>query len=288
VRAPCPQEKNNSPTVEHGTARERTEGSVITLRTLQNALRSFCEELSADIKTQIGTLHGELQDINNLRGELSSQMKTLTDNQSESINKQREMEKSLTDVGDRVVALEKANERLSNDYKKALEKCMDLENRSRRQNIRIVGVDEDSEKSNPTRFVVDLVMQILGRENFRSPLIIDRAHRTLGPKPGPGERPRALLVRLHYYTGKEKILQLSREKGQLLYNGSPVHIFPDTSPEVTRLRASFKHVKAKLRTSDVPYSLFYPAKLLITAKGSRYVFTDPQEAEKFVAEITTA
>uniref|UniRef100_A0A672HZU7 L1 transposable element RRM domain-containing protein n=1 Tax=Salarias fasciatus TaxID=181472 RepID=A0A672HZU7_SALFA len=192
----------------------------------------YWPELSADIKTQIGTLHGELH------------------NQSE----------------------------LSNDYKKA----------SRRQNIRIVGVDEDSEKSNPTRFVVDLVMQILGRENFRSPLIIDRAHRTLGPKPGPGERPRALLVRLHYYTGKEKILQLSREKGQLLYNGSPVHIFPDTSPEVTRLRASFKHVKAKLRTSDVPYSLFYPAKLLITAKGSRYVFTDPQEAEKFVAEITTA
>lgn len=183
--------------------------------------------MRGELRRDIASLQQKTQqDINTLRCELFSHMKTFTDNQSELINNQREMGKSLTDVGDRVATLENANKRLSKDYKKALEKCMDLENRSRRQNIRIIGIDEDSEKGNPTRFVVDLLTQILGRENFCSPLIIDRAHRT-GPKLGPGERPRALLARVHYYTDKEKILQLSREKSQLLYNRSPVHIFPD-------------------------------------------------------------
>lgn len=294
-----PEESSADSAAADTATEKQMDKSAISVQTLQTELRLFRETLSADIKMQIEAMQEELrgdiatlqrkaqEDIKTLRDELSAQMKTLADNQSESINTQKEMERSLTDVCDRVVTLEKSNENLSREYKKVLEKCMDLENRSRRSNIRIIGVEENSEMGNPTRFVTDLLVQILGRENFCTPLIIDRAHRTLGPKPKPGERPRALLARLHYYTDKEKILRLSREKGQLLYNGHPVHIFPDMSPEVSRLRSSFKQVKTKLRAAGIQYSLYYPAKLNITVKGSRHVFTDPKQAEEFIASNTS-
>uniref|UniRef100_A0AAV2LUC7 Uncharacterized protein n=1 Tax=Knipowitschia caucasica TaxID=637954 RepID=A0AAV2LUC7_KNICA len=93
---------------------------------------------------------------------------------------------------------------------------------------------------------------------------------------------------MHYFTEKETILRLSREKDKLSYNGSVVHIFPDISPEVGRLRASFNQVKPKLRDAGIPYSLYYPAKMTITVKGSRHVFTEPQAVEEFIRNIAPA
>lgn len=76
---------------------------------------------------------------------------------------------------------------------------------------------------------------MLGEENFDTPLVIDQAHRSLAPEPQNGERPQVLIVRLHYYLDKEKILKLSRNKDRLINNGSAVHIFPGVSSEVGRL-----------------------------------------------------
>uniref|UniRef100_A0AAV2JFH1 Uncharacterized protein n=1 Tax=Knipowitschia caucasica TaxID=637954 RepID=A0AAV2JFH1_KNICA len=59
----------------------------------------------------------------------------------------------------------------------------------------------------------------------------------------------------------------------------------DISPEVGRLRASFNQVKPKLRDAGIPYSLYYPAKMTITVKGTRHVFTEPQAVEEFIRNI---
>lgn len=271
--------------------------SQLTVQTLQDLLKTLREDISSDIREQMRALKDELRgemtmirqeckaDITALKKELSPQLQALSDTQREAANTQGEMGRSLSDMSDRVVTLEKSHQALFDKHEKLSEKYMDLENRSRRQNLRIVGISEDAEGGHPSRFVADLLQQILGAENFDAPPMIDRAHRTLAPKPRAGERPRALVVRMHYYADKEKILQLSREKGKLFYKGSPVHIFPDITPEVGRLRAAFNPVKAKLRAAGVPYSLYFPARLAITVKGSRHMFTDPQAAETFARNI---
>lgn len=96
------------------------------------------------------------------------------------------------------------------------------------------------------------------------------------------ERPCAIIVHLHYYTEKEKILKLSKD--WLVYNGSRIHIFPYMSPEVGRLRASFNQVKAKLCDTGIQYSLDFAAKLLITMNGSKHAFTDSWEAGRFTQD----
>uniref|UniRef100_A0A3B3ZS41 L1 transposable element RRM domain-containing protein n=1 Tax=Periophthalmus magnuspinnatus TaxID=409849 RepID=A0A3B3ZS41_9GOBI len=194
-------------------AEQRVEDSSLTVRILQSELKTLREGISADLIIQVENMKEELQkEIAQLRRE----------------------SKAETAV-DKMTAMEKSYETLSKEYKKVWEKCLDLENRSRRQNLRFVGVTEGAEGGDVSRFLAHLLQQVLGADNFESPPLIDRG------------RPRALLAHMHYYADKEKILRLSREKGGLSYNGAPLYIFPDISPEVSRLRISFNQVKAKLR-----------------------------------------
>lgn len=261
--------------------------SPISLNALRTELHTHREAVIKDIKSQIEYLHREVQknreemkeDLRALREEIFPELAALHKAQAESTNETTEMGKSLSVTMDRVAALEQSHEIMS----KMHEKCMDLENRSRRQNLRFVGIPEGVEAGNPNRFIKDLLLEIFGGDDLGdSSITVDRAHRTLAPKPKQGERPRGIIARFHYFSDKEKILKLSRNKGRLYYKGSPVHIFPDLSPEVAKLRAAFNPVKAKLRAAGINYSLFYPAKLAITLDGIRYTFEHPRDAEKFI------
>lgn len=87
---------------------------------------------------------------------------------------------SLSEVTSRVMELEKA----SADYegrisefephcrdwfetcKSLTSKLDDLEGRSWRQNIQIIGLPEKVEEGRPTHFLADFLMQILGASNF--------------------------------------------------------------------------------------------------------------------------
>ncbi len=51
---------------------------------------------------------------------------------------------------------------------------------------------EGVEAGNPTQFVTELLSELFGVDSLGdSPIIIDRAHRSLAPKPKPGERLRS-------------------------------------------------------------------------------------------------
>lgn len=62
---------------------------------------------------------------------------------------------------------------------------------------------------------------------------LERAHRMLAPKPGPGEKPRAIVMRYHRFQTRELVVREARKlRGKLKYKGSPIHIFEDYSPEI--------------------------------------------------------
>lgn len=251
-----------------------------TMKTVIKAeMEGFCREIRDDISSLRETTKA---DIKNIRDELTEKVERLFTMQADSANTQMGMEQSLNDATDRLTALEKAHQSLTADHKKLQEKCIDLENRSRRQNIRIIGIPETAENNKPTDFVAKFLSKILGEDNFDGPILVDRAHRSLAPRPRIGERPRPIIARLHYYSDKEKIMSLSRTKGQLFFEKSPVHIFPDMSPEVGRQRAAFNQVKTKLRNAGIQYRMFFPAKLEITANGNKMIFNDPAAVEKYI------
>ncbi len=233
-----------------------------------------------EIKTDFASLRKETKaNIWAIRDELTGELARLRSAQAETANTQKEMGVALSDTMDRVTALEKSQQLITKECKKMQEKCQDLENRSRRQNLRLVGVAEGAEGGNMIKFLMDFFPAVLGADNFSSPVVIDWAHRTLALRPTNGERPRPILVCLHYYTDRQKIL--GKVKGQLSYGGDQVYIFPDMNPEVSRQRAAFNQVKRKLREANVTYTLFYPARLAISVDGVRHSFDSLKAAEEF-------
>lgn len=250
---------------------------------MQNVIKTEMESLCKGIRDDISSLRETTKaDIKTIRDELTEKVDNLFTLQTEAAETQKSMEQSLSDNCDRVTSLENSYQTLAAEHKKLQEKCIDLENRSRRQNIRIIGIPEGIEANKPTEFLSKFLTKVLGEENFDGPILIDRAHRSLAPKPRAGERPRPMIARLHYYADKDKIMLLSRTKGKLFFEGSPVHIFPDMSPEVGRQRAAFNPVKVKLRNAGIPYRMLFPAKLEITMDGSRMSFSDPRAVERLV------
>lgn len=274
------------------------EEAPLTLKALKCKLQLSRQASLADFKVEIASLRQDLSgDIEALRTETITNSQKLRREFEDEIGKLRRdhtdiaaeqaaMAKSLNDALERIAELDRRNDVQSREMKRLHEKCTDLESRSRRQNLRIIGVSEGAEGASATRFMADFFTEVLGPENFTSPVTIDRAHRSLASKPKSGGRPRPILVRLHYFAEKERILGISKGKGRLFYRDTPVHIFPDLPAEVGKLRAAFNPVKAKLRAAKVEYSLFFPAVLSVNFNGVRHKFNTPESAAEFYhAEI---
>lgn len=116
----------------------------------------------------------------------------------------------------------------------------DLENRSRRANLRIINVPEDSEsKGDMLTFVSKLLDKTMGNHVFTTPPELDRAHRTLTQKPKAGQPPRPIIVAFHRYQDRERALRWARQN-EVLYKGKALRFYPDLSASLSKKRAAFK------------------------------------------------
>ena len=167
-----------------------------------------------------------------------------------------------------------------------LAKVPDLESRSRRKNIRIVGLPESIEGSHPSTFFPNLLMEVLGEGVLDSPEC-DRAHRSLTDKPNSGQRPRPVIIRVHRYQQKEKIIREARvRKGKLLYQGTPIAIYEDYAPEVMEQRYKYREVMAGLYNLGLKPALLFPARLsMVPKEGGKKRFSSVAEAKGYIASI---
>uniref|UniRef100_A0AAV2LS93 Uncharacterized protein n=1 Tax=Knipowitschia caucasica TaxID=637954 RepID=A0AAV2LS93_KNICA len=172
-----------------------------------------------------------LQEIRQGNQALSHRMDIRTAEMNESISGLTGMLDGLTscvtDVEDRIGAAEDQLADMSAELQKLikdntflLDKVESLENYSRRNNIRIVNLREGCEGSDPVSFFANWLPNILGRDYFAKPLVIERAHRTLAPKPSAGEKPRAVLIRFLSYWNRENVLGIVANLTQA--NKSPI------------------------------------------------------------------
>lgn len=164
-------------------------------------------------------------------------------------------------------------------------KLEDLKNRSRRNNVRVIGIPEGTKGNHPSAFIETLLLEVFGEQSFTRKPQVDRAHRSLAPPSKPNQDPRPFIVRMHHYQMRELILRLAREKGQVLYKGSRIHFYPDVSAKVAKRRAAFNQVKAQLRGAGIEFGLLFPARLRINHDGARHFFDCPQKALEFARGI---
>ncbi|KAL3045290.1 hypothetical protein OYC64_013535 [Pagothenia borchgrevinki] len=191
------------------------------------------------------------------------------------------IETSMNDFQGRITTVESTLADIVQENKQLKLKVDDLENRSRRCNIRITGIPERAEGARPTTFIESFLAEIFGPDAFPRPLTVDRAHRLAVQRRQDGA-PRPFIACLHHFQMKQRIMQLAREKGPLMYRGAEIHIYADYSAEVARKRAAFTPIKSSLRNAGLAYSLLFPAKLRVVVDGTRHDFNSPAEVAAFL------
>lgn len=123
------------------------------------------------------------------------------------------------------------------------DKTEDLEARCRRSNIRITGLPESTPLGNAEQFVEKLLISLLGRDTFSDIFIIERAHRSLGPRPAPGAPPRPVIAKLLNYRDQDSALRCAREMGELQYEGSAISLYLAFMMRVQEARRQFNTLK---------------------------------------------
>lgn len=247
--------------------------SEFNMATIASLLEEHRKALSADFKTTISTLEAKLDHI----------QATVADHDQ----KIASFESNANLQDERMLTLEATCAMLTESSAKMVAKVIDLESRSRRNNIRVIGLPESIEGPRPSTFFSELLAEVLGDSVLTSPPECDRAHRALTAKPKPGQRPRPVLIRLHKFQQKELIIREARaRRGKLQYRGTPIAIYEDYPPEVMEQRYKYKEVMSELYKLGLKPALLFPAKLsIVTKEGGRKRFASVAEAKDYITSI---
>lgn len=189
------------------------------------------------------------RDIQEVRGEVS----TLAERVSTG-------EVSVSSLTDRVTALEQARDQ-HREVAIALQLHLeDVEDRSRRNNLRLRGIPETTPPENLGETVKEIFRSVLEEPNLE--IELDRVHRTLGPRPEDPHRPRDVVCRLHRYTQKENILRRAWEHGEVDVQGIRTKILPDLSRATLKRRALLRPLLDLAKQKGLTYRWGYPLSVL--------------------------
>lgn len=245
---------------------------------LHEAEAGGSEPTIRDIFAAISSCNANLVTLNLHMGDLKDEMLHVRQDLHKMNDRVKAAEDRISQVEDQLPSLSKATVEAAQHIKALLAKVDDLENRSRRSNVRIVGVPEKEEGRDPVAFFEAWLMEVMGK-NILSPFFaIERAHRVPTRPPAPGAPPRPVLMKLLHFRDRDAILRAAREKGDIMMHGHRISFYPDFSADIQKKRMQFLDIKKRLRNLTIPYSMQYSAKLRVVALGSTHFFDSPRDA----------
>lgn len=172
------------------------------------------------------------------------------------------------------------------DVSKFQAKLAELEDRERRNNVRLVGLAPNREGGDAIRFLTEMLPKWIPSLSNR-PIEIERAHRIYGQQRST-ETGRTMIFKVLRYQDRQSILDGARElskRGPILDGENWLKFYADYSAYTSQRRRSFADTRKELRASGIQSFLIYPATLSVMHNGEKLSFSSPQEAEEFRLQI---
>ncbi|XP_056391872.1 uncharacterized protein LOC130284929 [Hyla sarda] len=160
----------------------------------------------------------------------------------------------------------------------------DVENRNRRNNIRLRGLPEAVGPEELYPALLSIFNDLLERAPDVH-IELDRAHRALRPPSQDDQHPRDVICRVHYYALKEDILRAARARRRIYYKDIQVQLFPDLSRHTLAQRATLKPVLEALRERDIPYRWGFPFALTVRRNGKTFTLRSPADVPAFLKDL---
>lgn len=156
----------------------------------------------------------------------------------------------------------------------------DLENRSRRHNLRLRGLPEIVEHDQLTSVVSEIFNNLLGRPP-QTPVKMERIHRALRPKGKSTDPPRDVICCISDFQLKEDILRNARLRHKYLHEGSELQIYQDLSNITLQNRRDLKPLLEVLRERAIIYRWKFPFGLFASHQGRSALLRVPEELQMF-------
>uniref|UniRef100_K7E173 L1 transposable element RRM domain-containing protein n=1 Tax=Monodelphis domestica TaxID=13616 RepID=K7E173_MONDO len=175
------------------------------------------------------------------------------------------------------------HDKIEENVKYLIGKTTDLENRSRRDHLRIIGLPEihDQKKS------LEIIFQEIVKENCPNILDrdgrihIERIHRSPPERDPKMKSPRDIIAKFQNALVKEKILLAVRKK-QFKYRGSTVRITQDLAASTLKERRAWNMIFRRAKELRLQPRITYPAKLSIILQGKRWTFNEIEDFQGFM------
>lgn len=212
---------------------------------MKKELSQVRTNLKEDIKIQLSKLTNEIKTQVNVG---STKIEEMTERVGAMEKKMAEKEKWDNGVRDAII-------QLFNSQKSLQEKVMDLEGRSRRNNLRIYGIPENAEGTSMQRYVENMIMTKFGDSvdsGSEKSLGIERAHRALGAQPLAGAPPRSTVVRFLKSTSKSRF-SMQHGRGQCTYKRSAFFFYHDYAENIQIKRRDYGPVKKVLKEKTIQF-----------------------------------
>ncbi len=175
---------------------------------------------------------------------------------------------------------------LRNQLERLTEKMTDMEDKSRRNNVRLVGLPEGVEASDVAGFLRVNLSKWIPSLKGRS-IEIDRAHRVYDGRKN-SDRPHTLIFRVLRWHDRLEILKGARQAYPMKCTQDNVTLlfFPDFSPVTAAKRKSLVPVLRSMTALGLQPFLAYPAVIKLRHGGEQRSFDSLRKAEDFVSSLS--
>ena len=208
---------------------------------IRHELNTLKDELKKEMKEEITTLQQEIErKLTDNTNELQTQKATMAEAQE----RITELEEWKIDAGEVMMEMQEQTRKMQ-------EKVTDLEGRSRRNNIRIFGVPEETEENSTNKYVDQLLKTELQLAEGAE-LHIQRAHRAPAQKPSLNAPPRSIIVNFLKFETKEMILKTAWKK-KIQVGNKQIFFDHDYPAEVVQKRRSYVGIKKVLKEKQIRF-----------------------------------
>ncbi|KAJ1141483.1 hypothetical protein NDU88_007813 [Pleurodeles waltl] len=164
-----------------------------------------------------------------------------------------DLDRHLMTVEDHVVTLPNQEAEL----RSLCAKVIDLEDRSRRDNVRVFGIPEHKEGAVIKTFLKHLLLELTGLD-FSPPLEFQSAHR-IGPlQKATSGKPRPIIACFRHLEQARQILLAAKSQGPYSLEYHKIGMAADFSRITNEKRKAFLALRPQLRNQDVKFGLFEP------------------------------
>lgn len=168
------------------------------------------------------------------------------------------------------------------ELKHLRKRLAELSDRQRRRNLRIIGITEQIKPRDLEKTLIDFFQK---HGIAISEQDIERAHRSLKPKPKPGQKPRDIVIAFSRGKVQNQVWRNLRKQKDLQFQGERVFPRLDLSPETLEERKKMKPYAQKLHENRILFSWGLPATILIFKNGKLLRASNPEEAEKLLHKL---